>query len=86
MSCGPQEGQQLEVRLLQRPGLSNGSATIPEKGELDKRHHRPRETFQNLISAWNSGLWGDGNETYEKNQNPKLLLNARLDCDFTLLM
>ena len=35
--------------------------TVPsEQGE---QAQEPRETFKNLISARNSGLWGDGNET-----------------------
>ena len=51
-------------------GQDSPMAALSEKRELDKRHHGPRETFKNFISAWNSGLWGDGNETYEKIKTP----------------
>ena len=58
MSCGPQEGQQLEVRLLQRPGLSNGGA-IREKRtrQTSPRAQGDLQEFHFRLEFWSVGGW-----------------------------
>lgn len=58
---GPQEGHKREVKTRRD---QDPQKTVPSvQGEQAKRHQEPRETFKNLISARNSDLGGDGNET-----------------------